>query len=183
VRLPVPPPRRGGSPIIAPVGKITVRLKPDTTGDCATDRLRGATAVKKSRPTAGASTNPRTPEPPNPRTPDLSSSVVRLDGQVAPAAGGDARAFDFRMQISLDDVYFRESAGKSMAEIEIATAEKIASGDFSFRVERASLSRTNTDPAPYAQRWALKPATRTVRVIVRDRFTGRYGTLDIPTGR
>jgi hypothetical protein len=113
----------------------------------------------------------------------LSSSVVRLDGQITPAAGAEARAFDFRMQIALDDVHFRESAGKFAAEIEIATAEKIASGDFSFRVERATLGRTNADPgalAPYAGRWILKPETRMVRVIVRDRFTGRYGTLDIP---
>ena len=116
----------------------------------------------------------------------LSSSVVRLDGQIAPAAGAAPRTFDFRMQIALDDVHFREIAGKAVGEIEIVTAEKVASGDFSFRVERASLGRTNTDPgalAPYAQRWTLKPETRTVRVIVRDRFTGRYGTLDIPIGR
>ena len=90
------------------------------------------------------------------------------------------------MQIALDDVHCREIAGKAVGEIEIVTAEKVASGDFSFRVERATLGRTNTDPgalAPYAQRWSLKPETRTVRGIVRDRFTGRYGTLDIPIGR
>ena len=113
----------------------------------------------------------------------LGSSVVRLDAQIAPAAGAGARAFDFRMQIALDDVHFRESRGKSIAEIEIATAEKIAGGDFSFRVERATLGRTNAGPgalAPYARRWTLRPETRVVRVVVRDRFTGRYGTLDIP---
>jgi hypothetical protein len=86
------------------------------------------------------------------------------------------------MQIALDDVHFRASDGKLVAEVEIATAEKIASGDFSFRIERANLGRTNADPgalAPYARRWTLKPETRMVRVLVRDRFTGRYGTLDI----
>jgi VWFA-related protein len=116
----------------------------------------------------------------------LSSSVVRLDGQIAPVAGAQPRTFDFRMQIALDDVHFRDAGGKAVAEIEIVTAEKVESGDFSFRVERASLGRTNVDPgalAPYAHRWTLKPETRTVRVIVRDRFTGRYGTLDIPVGR
>ena len=114
----------------------------------------------------------------------LSSSVIRLDGQVTPAAGAGARAFDFVMQMALDDVHFRESGGKFVAEIEIATAEKIASGEFSFRIERASLGRANADTgglAPYSRRWMLKPETRMVRVIVRDRFTGRYGTLDIPT--
>lgn len=113
----------------------------------------------------------------------LSSSVVRLDGQIEPVAGAEPRTFDFRMQMALDDVYFRDVGGKAVAEIEIVTAEKIASGDFAFRVERASLGRTNADPgafAPYARRWALRPETTIVRVIVCDRFTGRYGTLDIP---
>jgi VWFA-related protein len=111
----------------------------------------------------------------------LSSSVVGLDGQLQP--GADERTFDFRMQIALDDVHFRNVGEKSAAEIEIATAEKVASGDFVFRVERATLSRVSAEPgavAPYMRRWALRPETTNVRVIVRDRFTGRYGTLDIP---
>jgi VWFA-related protein len=116
----------------------------------------------------------------------LSSSLVRLDGQIAPVVGAAPRSLDFRMQIALDDLHFRDAGGKAVAEIEIVTAEKIESGDFSFRIERASVGRTNIDPgalAPYAQHWTLKPETRTVRVIVRDRFTARYGTLDVPIGR
>ena len=113
----------------------------------------------------------------------LSSSVVRLDGQIEPVSGAAARTLDFKMQIALDDVHFRDVAGRVVAEIEVATAEKIASGDFAFRVERAMLGRASVDPgvvAPYARRWTLKPDTTVVRIIVRDRFTGRYGTLDIP---
>lgn len=113
----------------------------------------------------------------------LSSSVVRLDGQVTPVEGAAAGTLDFRMQIALDDVHFREAGGKATAEIEIATAEKIASGDFAFRIERAMLGRANTEPGalvPYSRRWTLRPDTTGVRIIVRDRFTGRYGTLDIP---
>jgi VWFA-related protein len=111
----------------------------------------------------------------------LSSSVVGLDGQIHP--GADVRAFDFRMQIALDDLHFRDIGGRAAAEIEIATAEKVASGDFAFRVERASLNRVDAEPgavAAYARKWTLRPDTTNVRVIVRDRFTGRYGTLDIP---
>jgi VWFA-related protein len=113
----------------------------------------------------------------------LSSTVVRLDGQIAPVAPASPGTLDFRMQIALDDLHFRDAAGKTVAEIEIATAEKIPSGDFAFRVERATLGRSNEAPgavAPYSRRWTLRPDTAAVRVIVRDRFTGRYGTLDIP---
>jgi hypothetical protein len=35
----------------------------------------------------------------------------------------------------------------------------------------------------YALRATLKPATATIRLIVRDRFTGRYGTLDLPVNQ
>jgi hypothetical protein len=100
----------------------------------------------------------------------LSSSVVRLEGQIEAAAGADPRTLDFRMQMALDDVHFREVGGKAVADI-------------AFRIERATLGRTNSDPgalAPYARRWTLRPDTTVVRIIVRDRFTGRYGTLDIP---
>ena len=116
----------------------------------------------------------------------LSSSVVRLDGQIEPVAGGAPGALEFRMQMALDDVHFRDVGGKAVAEVEIVTAEKVASGDFAFRIERATLGRTTAEPgalAPYSRRWALRPETTAVRVIVRDRFTGRYGTLDIPLSR
>ena len=112
----------------------------------------------------------------------LGSSVVRLDAQVESPAGAPPRTLDLRVQIGLDDLHFRDAAGKSVADIEIATAEKLASGDFAFRVERATLGRANVAPgavAPYSRRWTLRPETTIVRIIVRDRFTGRYGTLEI----
>lgn len=114
----------------------------------------------------------------------LGSSAVRLDGQFQPAAGGEPGAFDLRLQIALADLHFRDAGGKAIAEVEIVTAEKIAVGDFAFRVERASLGLpANAGPASvarYSRRLSLKPGTSTLRLIVRDRFTGRYGTVDIP---
>ena len=109
--------------------------------------------------------------------------MLRLDGRITAVSGARARTLDFHMQMALDDLHFRDVNGKALADIEIATAEKSESGDFAFRVERATLGRTNAEPgalAPYARRCALRPETSTVRVIVRDRLTGRYGTLDIP---
>jgi hypothetical protein len=32
----------------------------------------------------------------------------------------------------------------------------------------------------YTDRWKLRPGTTMIRVIVRDRSSGRYGTLDVP---
>ncbi len=114
----------------------------------------------------------------------LGSSAVRLDGQFEPAGGAERGTFDLRLRIALDDLQFREAGGKPMAEVDIVTAEKVASGDFGFRVERATLGLpANASEAPvagYSRRLTLKPATSTIRLLVRDRLTGRYGTLDIP---
>ena len=114
----------------------------------------------------------------------LGSSVVRIDGQFEPASGAAPGTFDLRLQIALDDLHFRDAGGKRVADVEIVTAEKVASGDFAFRVERASLGAPASGApgatASYTRRWALRPGTATVRVIVRDRFTSRFGTLDMP---
>lgn len=115
----------------------------------------------------------------------LGSSVIRLDAEFAPARA--QRAFDLQMQIALDDLHFQAGDAQWIAEVEIATAEKIASGDFTFRVERAALSKPIDSPsgavAPYRRQWDLRADTMSVRIIVRDRSTGRYGSLDLPVGR
>lgn len=111
----------------------------------------------------------------------LGSSLVRLDAMTAMPPG--ARRIDVRMQIALDDLHFRDTGGKGEAQIDIITGERLPSGDFAFRVERATLGRI-AGAAPGATagvsfRLPLRPETAALRVIVRDRFTGRHGTLDI----
>ena len=111
----------------------------------------------------------------------LGSSLIRLDAMTAMPPG--ARMVEVRMRIELDDLHFRDVNGKSEAHIDIITGEKVASGEYSFRVERATLGRAiGTAPgttAGFTLRLALRPETAGLRMIVRDRFTGRHGTLDI----
>lgn len=67
----------------------------------------------------------------------LSSSVVGLDGLIHP--GADVRACSISACKSRSMICtFAMLARRSAAEIEIATAEAVARGDFAFRVERAS---------------------------------------------
>ena len=111
----------------------------------------------------------------------LGSSLVRLDAITAMPPG--ARMVEVRMQIALDDLHFRDVDGKGVAQIDIITGERLPSGDFAFRVERATLGRP-AGAAPGATagltlRLPLRPETAALRMIVRDRFTGRHGTLDI----
>ena len=111
----------------------------------------------------------------------LGSSLIRLDAMTTMPPG--ARMVEVRMQIALDDLHFRDVDGKGVAQIDIITGERVASGDFAFRVERATLGRP-IGAAPGATagltlRLPLRPETAALRMIVRDRFTGRHGTLDL----
>jgi hypothetical protein len=115
----------------------------------------------------------------------LGSSVIRLDADFSRT--DEPNAFDLRLNIALDDLHYRAEGGTAAAQIEIATAEKVADGNFAFRVERGALGappQLGADAtATYTKRLQLRPDTVTVRVIVRDRFTGRHGALDFPVAR
>jgi hypothetical protein len=43
-----------------------------------------------------------------------------------------------------------------------------------------ALTGQRPEAVPVKTTWPLNPGTSAVRAVVRDRFTGRYGTLDLP---
>jgi VWFA-related protein len=112
----------------------------------------------------------------------LGSSAIRLNGR--PTLGPNQ--VTVLLQIAAADVYFHERDGKTIADLEIAVVEKAANG--ATNVRQQPLEVTLNDPTKdqraaiisSATTWPLNPGTNTVRVIVRDRFTGRYGTLEMP---
>ena len=116
----------------------------------------------------------------------LGSSAVRLDARCEPVAGAEPGTHLLVLQIASDDLHFREVDGQASATADIFVAEKTPSGDYDLVAETATLRRpprqgpTGGDGLlRYARRWQMKPETSTVRIIVRDRLTGLYGTLDI----
>ena len=84
------------------------------------------------------------------------------------------------LQIDANDLQF--VAGTSA--VDVGVAEKAADGSYEFKV-RVVRFRQPGDAAGvlYTRRWTPAPATTTVRVIVRDHRTARYGSLDIPVAR
>jgi hypothetical protein len=91
------------------------------------------------------------------------------------------------LRIPSEDLLFREIEGQMAADVEVTVAEKTSAGEFEFWIERGRLHPSETLAMPktevllrYTKRWKIKPETATVRIVVRDRFTGRHGTLDIP---
>jgi VWFA-related protein len=116
----------------------------------------------------------------------LGSAAVRLDARCEPVAGAEPGTHLLVLQIASDDLHFRDVDGQAIATADIFTAEKTPSGEYDLVAERATLQRPpRQGPAGgdgllrYARRWQMKPETSTVRIIVRDRLTGLYGTLDI----
>ena len=66
-------------------------------------------------------------------------------------------------------------------------AEKLPADKYNLWSQQATLSMagsqakgTDTAVLRYQRRWEIDPSTTAIRLIVRDRFTGRYGTLDLP---
>jgi hypothetical protein len=58
--------------------------------------------------------------------------------------------------------------------------EKTSTGVLGIWLEQASASRGSAEVVRHTKSWKVNPAASTIRLIARDRFTGRYGTLDVP---
>jgi hypothetical protein len=92
------------------------------------------------------------------------------------------------LQIAAGDLYFQDRAGKTIADLEVGVVEKAAAR--TTNVRQQPLEVTLNDPSKdqrqalitSATTWPLNAATTAIRVIVRDRLTGRYGTLEIVLG-
>ena len=115
----------------------------------------------------------------------LGSSVIHLDARVERLRDAEAGTCGLLLLISPDELTFRKKGDQLAADVDIVVAEKPPSGAFSFRVGATTLTvpagkDTTGTVVRYRDRWKIKPDTTTIRLVVRDRFTGRHGTLDIP---
>ena len=73
------------------------------------------------------------------------------------------------------------------ADADIAVVEKTASAPTNVRVQLASIdvpaAATLPPTVSVSSVFTLNPQTESVRVIVRDKSTGRYGSVDLPLSR
>jgi len=91
------------------------------------------------------------------------------------------------LQIETEDLLLRETGDRRQAELEVIIGEKTADGKVRFQEETIRLNFTEQQAAvarergiPYRKKWKPGVETKIVRVLVRDKATGRYGTLDVP---
>lgn len=120
----------------------------------------------------------------------LGSTAIAIDARCQPPPGGDPTTLAMVLQLEPRHLLFRRQGEQMVADVEIAVAEKLPSGETSFHHEpgqfRLSLEQyASITPANlrYARTWKPAPGVATFRVLVRDRLTGRYGTLDLPAAR
>ena len=113
----------------------------------------------------------------------LISTAVRIDARPSREAARLILALD----VAVDDLEFRPASGGSASDVEIALVEKTAKGPTNVRVQPASVQRPPDAavPAtvPLSATFPLNPQTTSVRVIVRDRASGRFGSLDLQVDR
>jgi hypothetical protein len=110
---------------------------------------------------------------------------VQLDARVQFDGGADAKTVSIVMQISTDDLHFRQVDGQSSAALDIAVVGKLPTAQFKMQRVQREIPFPQGDAAEVgvavvSHAWELTPGASTVRLIVRDRLTGRYGSLDVP---
>jgi VWFA-related protein len=113
----------------------------------------------------------------------LGSTAIRLDVKCELASD----TLNAVLQIAGSDLHFRRSDKQLVADLDVAIAENTSTGPTTIRHEDAAI-RFQDDPVNdprsgvvrFTRQWTVSSRTSRIRLIVRDRITGRYGTLDIP---
>ena len=114
----------------------------------------------------------------------LGSTVLRMDARVEPVPG-QKHAYAALLLLVPDELHFRTTGLTCTADVDIVIAQRRPHGAISFQKGTAALTipmnaETAGTVVRYRDRWTLEPDTTSVRLVVRDRATGRYGTLDLP---
>ncbi len=120
----------------------------------------------------------------------LGSSSIHMTATCAPAAGSEPGSLELKLEIEARDIAFREEDGQKHAEADVIVAEKTAGGSIRFRQETIGVNlkpeereEANKSGIPYRRVWKPGDDTAVIRVLVRDKTTGQFGTLDVPLPR
>jgi VWFA-related protein len=115
----------------------------------------------------------------------LGSAGVRLDVRIARA--GNA-AVDVAIEIPAEDLHFARQGDRRVADLDVVIAEEAPGARIRYEKQRADVALPAGDAAKGAMvrhtlRANVQPGTPAFRILVRDRLTGKYGTIDVPVIR
>ena len=115
----------------------------------------------------------------------LGSAKVRLDARFE-LKGNTLSAV---LQIPAEDLTYRPLNGVTACTLEIAIAERTPQGLLGIRHELGSFALKEAQAAEpvgvtvrFPKQWTIDAKTSLIRLVIRDRHTGHYGTLDVPVG-
>ena len=112
----------------------------------------------------------------------LGSTDVSLDVRATFAAG----TLSLMLDVVSSDLQFTKTDTGVATDLDIAIVEKTVNGPTNVRLQSASVRLTHgANPATVAvaSEFVLNPETASVRVIVRDKSTGRHGSVDVPLAK
>ena len=113
----------------------------------------------------------------------LGSTGIRLDARADVVPYG----LQVLLQIAADDLYYKRVNGAPVADLEVGFGERNRKEWTRLRRDGATITiKERPDQAipaslvRFSKTWSIEPDTTLVRLIVRDRMTGRFGVLDMP---
>ena len=115
----------------------------------------------------------------------VGSTAVRLDVRLAVDGGDGTQSVGMILQIATDDLRFRQVGDRRSAALDLAVVDKLRDGRFHMQHASREIPFPSGEAAEVGvvqvrHDWALTPGAVVVRLIARDRLTGRYGSLDAP---
>jgi VWFA-related protein len=117
----------------------------------------------------------------------VGSSAVQLTAYVGPSPDGEAGTLVANLQIEPASLRFQAEGANLQARIQVLFAERGPAGGTRLMSDAPAIKipAQNWDAAQqeglrYSRQWKPAPDAVSVRIIVRDMATGKYGTLDVP---
>jgi VWFA-related protein len=116
----------------------------------------------------------------------LGSATVRFDARCELTSD----TLSLALQIAGADLSFHQTGNRLRADVDIALAELTPTGLARVGHEQAEVTIPDDPANPPSssvvrlmKQWPVKSGMQRIRLIVRDRRTGRFGTLDIPVAQ
>jgi VWFA-related protein len=117
----------------------------------------------------------------------IGSSAVQMTAYCGPAPGGEPGTLQVNLQIEPGSLRFQPAGPDLQARIQVLFAERTGDGRARLTSDTPTVKipvqgwqKAQEDGLLYARKLKPGPDAVSLRVIVRDMLTGKYGTLDVP---
>ena len=117
----------------------------------------------------------------------VGSSAVQMTAYCGPSPDGSAGTLVANLQIEPGSLRFLSEGANLRARIQVLFAERGASGATRLMSDAPAITipadkwdAAQQEGLRYSRQWKPGPDAVSVRIIVRDMTTGKYGTLDVP---